>query len=150
LRPEQHHQAGNAQRQTQPAPGAQARAIAQREAFDQRHPDGDDSNDQRCQAAGYVLLRIRQQHIAAGQQQHADQQQAQRIAESDRDLASSGQAVQQHDGSGGKKARSAHERWRNVLHRHADGKVGRAPEKVDEQERDQNAQPMLPLTRSHI
>src|ERR1019366_1754248 len=106
--------------------------VAQQQAIEHQKPERRNRNQQRRQAGGNDLLRVRKREIAAHQKQNADSRQMAKLARRKTNAPPGQRTVSEHNRARNQEARGTHNARRNLLNRDADAKISRAPEDVDQ------------------
>src|SRR6266700_1191601 len=131
IRPEQDCSAGETQAESNEAATRNV-VMSDQQGIKHQEPQWDNGNQQRRKAAGNVQLRIRKREIAAHQQQNSDNCQLQQFTRTVTNVFPTRKAVAQHDDTGNREPRGAHQSRRNVLNCNVNGEIGRAPENIDQ------------------
>ena len=129
--PDEHDHPGNPDHQPELA-AARDVMVAEQQAIEHQKPERRNRNQQRRQASGNDLLRVRKREIAAHQKQNADNREMAELACRKTNAASGQRAVGEHHHARNQEARGAHHARRNLLYRDADAQISRAPEDVDQ------------------
>src|SRR5271154_4183620 len=117
--------------------------VSEQERIEHEKPEWSHGNEQRGQSCGNDAFRIGQREVSAHQQQYANSRQMPKLSwRKTYSMAGYG-AVGEHCDPGNQKTGGTHQAGRNFLNRNADAEVSRAPENVDQRERNNN----LPLAR---